>query len=76
MDETKRRLDLRAVLGVFVVVLAAGALWAASAFAGGGSPASERGSGDSPAAANVQSREAPDEDCPEHRGESEESSAT
>ena len=38
MDETKRRLDLRAVLGVFVVVLAAGAFWAASAFAGSGSP--------------------------------------
>jgi nitrous oxide reductase len=76
MDETKRRLDLRAVLGVFAVVLAAGALWAASAFAGGGSPASERGSGDSPAAANVQSRDAPDHDCPERGGESEESSTT
>jgi hypothetical protein len=75
MDETKRRLDLRAVLGVFVVVLAAGAMWAASAFAGGGSPASERGSGDSPAAATVQSRDAPDDDCPERRGESEEGSA-
>lgn len=76
MDETKRRLDLRAVLGVFVVVLAAGALWAASAFAGGESPASERGSDDSPAIANVQSRDGPDEDCPERDGESEESSAT
>ena len=75
MDETKRRPDLRAVLGVFVVVLAAGALWAASAFAAGGSASEERGSGENPAAANVQSRDAPDVDCPNQGGDSEESSA-
>lgn len=74
MDETKRRLDLRAALGVFVVVLAAAALWAASAFAAGGSASGERGEGDSPAAANVQSRAAPDDDCPNRGGDSEESS--
>ncbi len=48
MDETKRELDLRAVLGVFAVVLAAAALWAASAFAAGGSASNERGDGDNP----------------------------
>jgi hypothetical protein len=74
MDETKRTLDLRAALGVFVVVLAAAALWAASAFAVGGSASNERGAGDSPAAANVQSRDAPDDDCPNRGGDSEESS--
>lgn len=74
MDETKRRLDLRAVLGVFVVVLAAAALWGASAFAAGGSASEERGSGDNPAAANVQSRDAPDEDCPNRGGEPEDRS--
>ena len=75
MDETKRKLDLRAVLGVFAVVLAAAALWAASAFAAGGSASNERGDGDSPAIANVQSRDAPDDDCPLGRSNSEESSA-
>ena len=75
MDETKRELDLRAVLGVFAVVLAAAALWAASAFAAGGSASNERGDGDNPATANVQSRDAPDDDCPLGRGDSEDSSA-
>ena len=75
MDETKRRLDLRAVLGVFVVVLAAAALWGASAFAAGGSASEERGSGENPAVASVQSRDAPDDDCPNRGGESEDSSA-
>ena len=76
MDETKRRLDLRAVLGVFAVVLAAGAVWAASAFAAGGSASGERGTSDSPAIANVQNEsEAPDDDCPNRGSDPEDSSS-
>jgi hypothetical protein len=75
MDETKRRLDLRAVLGVFAVVVAAAAFWAASAFAASGSASGERGTSDSPAAANVQNEsEAPDGDCPNRGSDSEPSS--
>ena len=75
MNETKRRLDLRTVLGVLAAVLAAGAVWAGSALASGGSASGEPGAGNSPVAANVQSRDAPDDDCPLGRGDSEESSA-
>lgn len=75
MDETKRRLDLRAVLGVFAVVLAAGAVWTASAFAAGGSASGERGTSDSPAVANAQNEgDAPDDDCPSRGSDSDESS--
>lgn len=77
MEETKRRLSLRAVFGVVAVVLVAAVFWVASAFAGGGSPAGERGARDSPATANVQNDgEAPDHDCPNRGRDSEESSNT
>jgi nitrous oxide reductase len=76
MDETKRRLGLRAVLGVFAVVLAAAAFWAASAFAAGGSASGERGTSESPAAANVQNEsEAPVGDCPNRGSDSESNSS-
>jgi hypothetical protein len=75
MDETKRRLGLRAVIGVVAVVLVVAVFWAASALAAGGSPAGERGARDSPAAANVQNDgEAPDDDCPNRGRDSEDSS--
>lgn len=75
MDETKRRLGLRAVLGVLAVVVATAAFWAASAFAAGGSASGERGTSNSPAAANVQNEsEAPDGDCPNRGTDSESSS--
>jgi len=65
MEETKRRLDLRAVVVVFAVVLAAAALWGATALASGGSPSGESGTGDSPAAATVQNQgDRHDGDCP------------
>jgi len=77
MDETKRRLGLRSVLGILAVVITASAFWAASAFAAGGSASGQRGTSDSPAAANVQNeREAPNEDCPNRRSQSDESSST
>ena len=64
MEEARRRLGLRAVLGVVAVVVVAAVFWAASAVAAGGSPSSERGTNDpsnTPAAANVQNEsEAPD----------------
>jgi len=70
MEETKRRLDLR-VLGVFAVVLAAAALWGASALAAGGSSSGERDTGDSPAAATVQNQgDRPDHDCPNRGSDS------
>lgn len=76
MDETKRRLGLRSVLGILAVVIAASAFWAASAFAAGGSSSSERGTSDTPAAANVQNESgAPDDDCPNHGSDSDESSS-
>ena len=76
MAEAKNRLDLRAVLGVLAVILAAGAVWAGSAFAAGGSASGERGTSDSPAVANVQNEsEAPDDDCPNRGSDSEDSSA-
>jgi hypothetical protein len=76
MDEPKRRLDLRAAIGVFAVVLAAAALWGASALAAGGSPSGESGTGDSPAAATVQNEgDRHDGDCPERGGDAEDGSA-
>ena len=75
MDETKRRLGLRSVLGILAVVVAAAAIWAASAFAAGGSASNERGTSDSPAAANAQNEsETPDENCPNRGSGSEDSS--
>ncbi len=75
MDETKRRLGLRSVLGILAVVVAAAAIWAASAFAAGGSASHERGTSDSPAAANVQNEnETPGDNCPNRGSESEDSS--
>ena len=66
MDETRPRLGLRAVLGAVAVALVVAAFWAASAFAGGGSPSSDRGARADPAAADVQNEgQAPDRgDCP------------
>jgi hypothetical protein len=75
MDEPKRRLDLRAVVGVFAVVLAAAALWGASALAAGGSPSGESGTRDSPAATVQNEGDRHDGDCPERGGDSEDGSA-
>jgi hypothetical protein len=66
MDETRRRLDPRALLGALAVVLVATGFWAASAFAAG-DPSSAGQSAPDGSAAYVQSQdEAPDgDDCPE-----------
>ena len=74
--ENVRRLDVRVVLGMLAAVLAAGAIWAATAFAAGGSGSStnEPASGNVPAAEYVQEEgETPQqrEDCPERDGEGE-----
>jgi hypothetical protein len=65
MEETRRGLDLRVMLGLLAVILTAAALWGASALAAGGSSSGERGKGDSPAMATVQNQaDRPDHDCP------------
>jgi hypothetical protein len=75
MDDPRRGLSPGGVLALIAVALVAGVFWAASALAADGSPASERGVGDVPAAESVQSEgEAPDRDCPNDDGESESSS--
>ena len=75
MEETRRRLGPRAVLGVIAVVLAAAALWATAALAAGGPTSSERGTGVTTGATTVQSEsDAPDRDCPNRDGESGQSS--
>ena len=74
MDES-RRLGLRAVFGVVAVVFVAAVFWAASAFAAGGSSSNDRGARDSPTATTVQSEgDAPDDDCPDRGGGSDQSS--
>jgi hypothetical protein len=66
MDETRRRLGPRAVLGVVAFLLVAAVFWAASALATGRSASNEQDRGDSPAAADVQSRSEPDHrECPD-----------
>jgi nitrous oxide reductase len=72
MNETRRRLDPRALLGAVAVVLVAAAFWAASAFAAGGSSSAAQSESDGSAAAYVQSQgETPDrDDCPERDGDS------
>jgi hypothetical protein len=65
MEEARRRIGLRAALGVLAVALVATVLWAASALAAGGSGSTTPDSGDSPAVANTQSEsQTPDHDCP------------
>jgi hypothetical protein len=66
VEDTRRSLGPRAVLGVVALVLVTAVVWAASALAGGGSSANEPGTSDSPAAANVQNEsQTPDHrDCP------------
>jgi hypothetical protein len=67
MAEERRRVGLRAVLGILAVALVATVLWAASALAAGGSGSSTPDSGDSPGVANTQPEsQAPDRDCPNH----------
>ena len=64
MDETRRRLGPRAVLGVAAILFVAAVFWAASALAAADSASSEQRTGDSPAAANVQSKGGQDRECP------------
>jgi hypothetical protein len=65
MEEARRRIGLRAALGILAVALVATVLWAASALAAGGSGANTPDSGDSPAVANTQNEsQSPDHDCP------------
>jgi hypothetical protein len=66
VDESTRRISLRAVLALVAVVAVAAVIWAATAIAaGGGSPNGEPGARDSPKAANVQNEgDRPDHDCP------------
>ncbi len=80
MDEAKRRrrppLGLRAALGLLAVVVAVAAFWVTSALAADGSAANDRSSGADPEAAYVQNGDgaAPDGDCPDRDGDSEQSS--
>jgi hypothetical protein len=75
MDETKRRLSLRALVATVAVALVVAVYLAATAFASGGSGSTDRSTGDRPAAATVQSQnEAPDHDCP-NRGSAPEQSS-
>jgi hypothetical protein len=66
VEKATRRLGPRAVLGVVALVLVTAVVWAASALAAGGSSSNERGTSDTPAAANVQNEsQTPDHrDCP------------
>jgi hypothetical protein len=65
MDEARRRIGLRAGVGILAVALVAAVLWAASALAAGGSGANAPASSDSPGVANTQSEsDRPDHDCP------------
>jgi hypothetical protein len=75
MDEARRRIGLRAGLGLLAVALVVTVLWAASAMAAGGSGSNAPDSNNSPAVANTQQSEsdAPDHDCP-NRGSAFESS--
>ena len=67
--ENVRRLDLRVVLGAVALVAVAGAMWAATALAGGSSPSTNAPSvGGEPAGEYVQQEsETPRQpgDCPE-----------
>ncbi len=78
MDEAKSRTGLRAALGLLVVVVAVATFWVTSAFAADNSAANDRGPSSSPAAAYVQNDgnddAAPDRNCPERDGDSEQSS--
>lgn len=74
MDDTRRRLGLRALLGAIAVLLVT-VVFASAALAGGGSTSNEQPGGDSPAAANVQSESEPDRDCPDGRRASDSSTA-
>lgn len=74
MDET-RKLGLRSLLVVLAVGAAATTVWAATAFAAGGSsPASEPAAGSDPIAAYVQAQEDSEtpsgDDCPEANADS------
>ena len=65
MEEARRRIRVRAALGVVAVALVATVLWATAALAAGGSGPSTPDSGDSPTVANTQTQtQAPDHDCP------------
>jgi hypothetical protein len=73
VEETTRRISVRAVLAVAAVVAVAAVIWAASALAAGGSSNGDGGSGarDSPPVANAQSDgDERDRDCPNRGGES------
>jgi hypothetical protein len=75
MEEARRRIGLRAALGILAVVLVATVLWATAALAAGGSGSSTPNSGDSPAVANTQTEsQTPDHDCPNRDSGTEQSS--
>ena len=68
--ESARKADLRPLLAVAAVVAVALTMWAAGAFASGGSPANNP-AGSDPAGAYIQTqddRAVRGEDCPEDRG--------
>ena len=65
MEEARRRIGVRAALGVLAVALVATVLWATAALAAGGSGSGTPDSTDSPAVADTQTQtQTPDHDCP------------
>jgi hypothetical protein len=75
MAEERRRVGLRAVLGILAVALVATVLWAASALAAGESGSNTPDARDSPAVAETERASGgADRDCPNHDGGFEQSS--
>jgi hypothetical protein len=65
VDESKRKLDVRLLLGVLAAVLVAAAIWAGAAMAAGGSSSDNSATTNSRASSAVQQDgQAPSGDCP------------
>jgi hypothetical protein len=77
MDEPRKR-NVRWLLGVLVVAIAAGTIWAATALAGGGTstPPAAKPTAKAPPAAKAQGKARPHSgrDCPNKAGDSSQSS--
>jgi hypothetical protein len=75
VDESKRRLDVRLLLGVVAAVLVATVIWAGAAMAAGGSSSDDSATTSSRASSTVQQDgQAPSGDCPNRSGSGSESS--
>jgi hypothetical protein len=69
VDESKRRLDVRMLLGVLAALLVAVAIWAGAAMAAGGSSSENSATTNSPSSSAVQQDgQARSGDCPNRSG--------